>query len=133
MCEDTLGSPISHNYVNGVCTMCSKADPNAPIIKLPSFPITVRVNLGGANVAKITSATTRVSGSTIYLTLNGEIVSGTKYINISAFVVGTPNWTKVSEGSVSMRNFSPGQKFSVTIELEDAIRPEFSTDDITLY
>ena len=123
-CNQTVGSPISHSYKNGVCTMCSKADPS-----IPTFTITGGLPIK-KNGCKVTSATTRVSGSTLYLTISGIRESGSSDVSFLVHVFSSGYTAQTASARETLEGISAGSNFSYTFVLEDAVRPEYTNYNV---
>ena len=128
VCGTTSGSTISHNYSSGKCTMCGKSDPNAPTFKLVnSLPYTPALT-----GYRITSYSTRVSGSTLYLTLSGVRVEDSIYSTVMVTMYGANLGSVTHQKSHKFPSVSVGSSFTMTIAISNGIVPEYSKYEIWL-
>ena len=91
---------LGHNYVNGVCTRCGKADPNynpvgTPVITASNVVSSGKVKLtweavSGANAYKVYRADSKDGSYTLMKT----VTDGTSYVNTTA-EAGKAYWYKV--------------------------------------
>lgn len=131
--SDTIG-PIGHNYSNGKCTRCSKTDPNY------TPPSNAKVSfVSGTSYTtaygKVESATYKISGSTLTITVTGRRGNdayGNQSLKVKYKVYAGTYMTTLAEGSEYSAAVSANSSFSIIITLSGIITSSYNQYYIAL-
>ena len=122
-CGHTYGSALGHTYAEGECITCGQKEPSNATVKdfYMTYPISTIKGAG-----KITSVSYRVSGSTIYVTVNGEKTSsaGTLTFGCIVYAYGVTNPLYSSDHTTNTLNVG---SFSYTFAIENVITSKYTT------